>query len=391
MSYYLNDFGLLCALGSGKQAVRQTLCQPADKGLILSDKFSPGQPRYLGQVQTALPEIPANLEIYACRNNQLLMAAAWQIMPTIEAMKSRFGRQRIGMVLGTSTSGIRNTELALADQAIHQQLSASYHYKQQQLGAGADFLAAYLEVGGPCYSVSAACASSGKAFASAQRLLDSGICDAVIVGGADSLCALTVNGFASLESLSAGLAQPFGLQRDGINIGEAASLFVLSREPAALRLGGVGASNDGYHFSAPDPSGKAVISAMQKALSQAGLSSTQVNYINLHGTGTLLNDAMESRAVAEVFGLNTPVSSSKTLTGHTLGAAAALELALCCLLMTENEQGLLIAHPSNPIDPDLPQLNWVKAGQGLGKPVQVCQSNSFAFGGSNVSIVVTQA
>lgn len=391
MSYYLNDFGLLCALGSGKQAVRQALWQQVGKSLIISDSFSPGQPRYLGQIQTVLPELPANLKIYACRNNQLLMAAALQIMPTIETMKNRFGSQRIGIVLGTSTSGIRNTELALAEQAIHQQLTASYHYKQQQLGAGADFLAAYLDVSGPYYSVSAACASSGKAFASAQRLLDLGGCDAVIVGGADSLCALTVNGFASLESLSTGLAQPFGQHRDGINIGEAASLFVLSREPAAIRLAGVAATNDGYHFSAPDPTGKAVISAMQKALSQASLSSRQVNYINLHGTGTLLNDAMESRAIAEVFGLNTPVSSSKTLTGHTLGAAAALELALCCLLMTDNEQGLLIANQTNLIDPDLPNLNWVKTGQSLGKPVQVCQSNSFAFGGSNVSIVVSQA
>ena len=155
------------------------------------------------------------------------------------------------MVLGTSTSGVRSTEQALAYQAEHGTLPDQFHYKQQQMGAGADFLAAYIGLTGPAYTISTACSASGKAFASARRLLNLDLCDAVIVGGADSLCGLTINGFAALESLSTGYCKPFGKNRNGINIGEAASLFALSKEPGPVRLLGIGASSDAYHFSAP--------------------------------------------------------------------------------------------------------------------------------------------
>ncbi len=260
------------------------------------------------------------------------------------------------------------------------------------MGAGADFLAAYLGISGPAYTVSSACSSSGKAFASARRLLALDLCDAVIVGGADSLCALTVNGFAALESVSASRCKPFGQQRDGINLGEAATLFILSKQPATVSLLGIGASSDAYHFSAPDPDGGAVTQAMQQALQQAGLRPEQVDYLNLHGTATLLNDAMESRAVHRLFANPIAVSSSKGMTGHTLGAAAALELGFCWLLLNSDDpDGRLIANINDDdLDPDLPALNWVKPQQALGRQIKVCQSNSFAFGGSNVSLVVAR-
>ncbi|ANE54643.1 beta-ketoacyl-[acyl-carrier-protein] synthase family protein [Methylomonas sp. DH-1] len=393
MNWYLNDLGILCALGCGQAAVLAGLLRGDRSGLRPSDEFSPGRPQWLGAATAPLPPIPAELSIYACRNNRLLLAAVEQIRPTVERLRESFGPHRIGIALGTSTSGVHNTELALAYRAKHGRLPPEYHYKQQQMGAGADFLADYLQIHGPAYTLSSACASSGKAFASAQRLLAMDLCDAVVVGGADSLCGLTVNGFAALESVSAGPCKPFGRRRDGINIGEAAALFVLSKQPGPVRLRGVAASSDAYHFSAPDPDGTAVKAALRTALAQAGLKPEQVDYLNLHGTATPLNDAMESRAVHAVFGSRTPASSSKGMSGHTLGAAAALELGFCWLLLqSQDPDGRLIANVSgDDIDPELPPLHWVTPGQTLGRPIRVCQSNSFAFGGSNVSIVAERA
>jgi 3-oxoacyl-[acyl-carrier-protein] synthase-1 len=322
----------------------------------------------------------------------LLLAALSQIQETVTDMITRFGADRIGIVLGTSTSGVRNTELALTYWAEHDVLPESFHYKQQQMGAGADFLADFLKISGPAYTISTACSSSGKAFSSARRLIRLGLCDAVIVGGADSLCSLTINGFSSLESISTGLCKPFGLHRDGINIGEAASLFVLSTEPGPVRLQGIGATSDAYHFAAPNPDAAEVIRAMQNALDEAGKQPADIDYINLHGTATLLNDAMESKAVNTLFGA-VAASSTKGMTGHTLGAAAALELAFCWLLLThDDEQGALIPNScDDDPDPALPEILLVKKEDELGHRINTCQSNSFAFGGNNLSIIVGRA
>ena len=392
MKLYLNDLGLLCAAGNAKTEVLKRLLAGDRSGLTATDEFSPGSDVILGRISGQLPEIDPKYSVYHCRNNRLLLAAFSQISATADEMTAKFGRDRIGIVLGTSTSGVRNTELALAYQAKKGALPDGFHYKQQQMGAGADFLAAYLGINGPAYTVSTACSSSGKAFASARRLINLGICDAVIVGGADSLCSLTVNGFAALESLSTGFCKPFGLHRDGINIAEAVSLFVLSTEPGAVELKGIGATSDAYHFSAPDPAGTAVISAMQRALDEAGKSPDDIDYLNLHGTATVLNDAMESKAVHALFGADLAVSSSKGMTGHALGAAAALELAFCWLLLTrDDEQGALIPNVNDDEwDSKLPPLNLIKQGMVLGRKINVCQSNSFAFGGNNLSIVIAR-
>ncbi|MDP1664745.1 MAG: beta-ketoacyl-ACP synthase [Methylobacter sp.] len=391
MTLYLNDLGLLCAVGNSKTEVLQRLLAGDRSGLVASDKFGTGC--IVGAVSSDLPEIAERYSLYNCRNNRLLLAALSQIEPTVSDMMARFGADRIGIVLGTSTSGVRNTELALDYWADHGILPDQFHYKQQQMGAGADFLADFLGVQGPAYTISTACSSSGKAFASARRLIRLGFCDAVIVGGADSLCGLTVNGFAALESISTGRCKPFGVHRDGINIGEAVSLFVLSKEPGPVILQGIGATSDAYHFAAPDPNATDVIKAMQNALDDAGKLPAQIDYLNLHGTATVLNDAMESTAVNALFGSTVAASSSKGMTGHTLGAAAALELAFCWLLLTnDDEQGALIPN-INEDEPDveLPALNLVKKGGTLGRRINTCQSNSFAFGGNNLSIVLERA
>lgn len=388
MTLFLNDLGLLCAVGQGKAEVLKRLLAGDRSGLIASDEF--GVDCIVGAVSSELPEIPECYSLYNCRNNRLLLAALSQIEPTVTGMLARFGADRIGIVLGTSTSGVRNTELALDYWAKNGVLPDQFHYKQQQMGAGADFLADKLGVQGPVYTISTSCSSSGKAFVSARRLIRLGLCDAVIVGGADSLCGLTVNGFAALESISTGLCKPFGIHRDGINIGEAVSLFVLSTEPGPVVLQGIGATSDAYHFAAPNPDATDVIKAMQNALQDAGKNPEQIDYLNLHGTATVLNDAMESKAVNALFGSSVAASSSKGMTGHTLGAAAALELAFCWLLLTQDDdQGALI--PSiNDDEPDtsLPGILLVKKGGVLGHRINTCQSNSFAFGGNNLSIVV---
>jgi 3-oxoacyl-[acyl-carrier-protein] synthase-1 len=391
MTLYLNDLGLLSAVGNSKPEVLKRLLAGDRSGLISNDEF--GARCMVGAIAADLPEIADRYRIYNCRNNRLLLAALAQIEPTVNTMKARFGADRIGVVLGTSTSGVRNTELALAYWSDQGVLPDQFHYKQQQMGAGADFLADVLNVQGPAYTVSTACSSSGKALASARRLIRQGLCDAVVVGGADSLCELTINGFAALESISTGLCKPFGLHRDGINIGEAVSLFVLSKEPGPVILQGIGATSDAYHFAAPDPDATDVIKAMQNALKDAGKTPAQIDYLNLHGTATVLNDAMESKAVNAVFGPKVAASSSKGMTGHTLGAAAALELAFCWLLLTQDdEQGALIPNV-NDDEPDtaLPALNLVKKNETLGRRIKICQSNSFAFGGNNLSIVVERA
>ncbi len=391
MKLFLNDLGMLSSAGNTSKEILQRIQAGERNGLQLTQEFST-QPVYVGAVQTRLPTIDSKYSVYDCKNNQLLLAALEQITVTVDSMVKQYGSERIGIVIGTSTSGVRNTELALESVAKLGKKPQQFHYKQQQLAGGADFLAHYLGLKGPAYAVSTACSSSGKAFASARRLITLGLCDAVIVGGADSLCRFTVHGFDALESVSAGLCKPFGQHRDGINLSEGAALFILSKQEAGVQLQGIGATSDAYHFSAPDPQGSAVITAMETALTEANKSPEQVDYINLHGTATPLNDEMESKAISEVFGDKTAVSSTKGMTGHALGAAAALELGMCWMLLTENDpEGLLLPNINDDdFDEGLAPLNFVKQGQTLGRKIKICQSNSFAFGGNNISMLISR-
>jgi 3-oxoacyl-[acyl-carrier-protein] synthase I len=393
MKFYLNDLGMLSAVGNSKPETLQRVLSGDRTGLILTESLVTGKPVYVGAIQADLPLVDKTHSVYDCRNNRLLLAALGQIKATVDDMIFRFGADRIGVVIGTSTSGLNATELAWAELVKTGKKPGQFHYKQQQLGAGADFLANHLGLKGPAYSVSTACSSSGRAFASARRLLALDMCDAVIVGGADSLCRYTVEGFAALESISSGLCKPFGIHRDGINIAEAAALFVMSKQPGPVRLAGIGASSDAHHFSAPAPDGKTVMKAMQIALHDAGKTADTIDYINLHGTATPLNDAMESRSVFEVFSNSVAASSTKGMTGHALGAAATMELGVCWLLLSADDLSGQLPPNINgdELDPDLPALNYVSPGQYLGRKINACQSNSFAFGGNNISIVVVRA
>lgn len=386
---YLNDCALLCALGDDRDTIARRLLDEAEGGLTVSDACSPGRPLPLGRVQAALPAVDHLPLPLRSRNNQLALAALERIRPAVDAAIARYGAGRVGVVVGTSTSGVAATEHALAARARTGALPAGFHYGQQEMGSPAALLARELGIGGPAYVHSSACSSSAKALASAARLIRMGLCDAVVTGGVDTLCGFTVAGFSALESVSAAPCNPLSAARNGINLGEGAALFLMSRAPAAVALCGWGESSDGHHMSAPDPAGGGARLAMREALRRAGIEPADVDYINLHGTATVQNDAMESRAVADLFGTGVAVSSTKPFTGHTLGAAGAVEAAFCWLAMQDdNAAGKLPPHLwDGAQDPALPALNVARPGTRLGRPLRWALSNSFAFGGSNATLV----
>jgi 3-oxoacyl-[acyl-carrier-protein] synthase-1 len=293
-------------------------------------------------------------------------------------------------VLGTSTSGIAEGEAAFRHYLAHGKFPAQFHYGQQELGSPAAALAMTLGLSGPAYVHSSACSSSAKAMASAARLINMGLCDAVISGGVDTLCDFTIAGFSSLDSVSAERCNPLSVNRRGINIGEGAALFLMTSEAAAVALCGWGESSDAHHISAPDPEGVGAALAIRQALQRAAIAPEQIDYINLHGTATLQNDAMESKAIHQLFGAKTPVSSTKSLTGHALGAASAIEAGLCWLAMQDdNPAGMLPPHLwDGQADPALPALHTVRVGESLGRPPRYVLSNSFAFGGSNTALIL---
>ncbi len=387
--YYLNHCAIVCAIGHSHAAIKHALLTEARSGLQLSEQYSLGHALPIGQVKLDLPSMAHWPLPFRSRNNQLLLACLQPIRAAIEQCISQYGRARVGIVLGTSTSGIANTELALRHYLEKGNLGPDFHYAQQEMSAPATMLAQELQLHGPAYVHSSACSSSAKAMASAARLLQMGVCDAVITGGVDSLCGFTVAGFSALESVSATTCNPLSANRNGINIGEGAALFLMTREAASVQLAGWGESSDGYHMSAPDPSGSGAQLSMQAALQRAKISAAEIDYINLHGTATAQNDAMEAQVIDRLFGPQVYVSSTKPFTGHALGAAAAIEAGLCWLAMQDdNPQGLLPPHLWDGVaDAALPTLQLALPGSRLGRPLRHVLSNSFAFGGSNASLL----
>jgi 3-oxoacyl-[acyl-carrier-protein] synthase-1 len=295
------------------------------------------------------------------------------------------------VVLGTSTAGIAEGEAAMAALVREGRFPQGFQYRQQELGRGAQFLARFLRLTGPAYVVSTACTSSVKAIAAACRLIRAGVCDAVLTGGADTLCGLTVNGFAALESTALDLCNPLSRNRRGINLGEGVALMLVSREPATVEILGCGESSDAHHISAPDPSGRGAEAAMRAALAEAGLTPEAVDYLNLHATATPKNDHMEAHAVHRVFPRGVACSGTKPLTGHTLGAAGATEVAFCWLALQGD--GRLPPHVwDGEADPELPALLQTAPGARFRRiGGRVCMSNSFAFGGSNASLILGDA
>ncbi|WPB57082.1 beta-ketoacyl-ACP synthase [Xylophilus sp. GOD-11R] len=390
---FLNDIGIVSALGHGVAATREALfATDGPLGVRPTDGHTPGRPLHLGCVADPLPDLSQAPVRFRSRNNRLIAAALAQIRPQVDRAVARWGPSRVGIVLGVSTAGLDEGIAARRAHAAGLPWPAGYDYAQQEMGNAAAWLAHELSVRGPAHVISTACSSGAKALASAARLLRGGRLDAVLAGGADALSGFTIAGFGALESVSADRCNPMSIDRRGINIGEGAALFLMSREPGPVRLAGWGESSDAHHMSAPDPTGHGALAAMRLAIERAGIDSDAIDYVNLHGTATPQNDAMESRAVAELLGLRVPVSSTKPLTGHALAAAGAIEAALgwCCLV--DNPAHRLPPHWwDGRRDPALPALHLVAPGESAIRPIRHVLSNSFAFGGSNASLLLATA
>jgi len=385
---YLNDMGILCALGSGREEIEVNMLRGYQGGMMESSDYSQ-DPLVLGVVQEKLPQIPPSLSHYSCRNNQMLLHVIEQIRPTLENCLQDISLDRVGVVLGTCTGGNSEAQEFLDYYSQHQDMPANFQPDITFMGDCADFVADYLGIQGPRYVMSTACSSSGNAIASAARLIECDLCDLVVVGGADALCCLTVRGFSSLGVVSKSVCNPSSINRGGTNIGEGAALFVMSKKPAGVRLAGVGVCSEAFHISKPRADGSGAEKAMSLALHNAGLTGEDIHYVNLHGTATELNDVMENLAVNRLFGSEVPCSSTKSMTGHALGAAAAIEAAICWLMLenSSDDAGLPVHRWDGHPDANLAPLNLVEARQ-ESLELKHCMSNSFAFGGNNASLIL---
>ncbi len=387
---YLNSLGIINPLGAGKKQVAKNLFSGSQAGMIIRDDLVIDRPLRVGAVLKDLPAIPSQLKYLDCRNNRLMLAALLEIEDDISQAIDRFGAHRIAVVLGTSTSGISDGEVGVAFKVKTGNFPESYNYTRQEAGSISEFVAAYLKLSGQALTISTACTSSANALASARRYINTGFCDAAIVGGADTLCGLTLNGFHSLEALSSGLCAPFSRNRDGINIGEGAAVFLMSKEKGPVSVLGIGESSDAFHISAPDPTGRGAKLSIVRALEDAGCQADEVGYINLHGTATLLNDAMESVVVSDIFKDDVLCSSTKPMTGHMLGACGANEIAFLWLsLQDEYAKGGLPPHLwDGAVDEALPTLKFTTMDSQIDIQSPLMMSNFFAFGGNNICVLL---
>lgn len=386
--------GAVSALGATLPAMWPRLLEGDTGGLSIRGDLVAGRELVVADVASELPDLPASLARYACRNNALLLAAYAPLARDFERVLGSCDPSRIGIAIGTSTSGSAEGEAAIYQCYDRGALPEEFDYAQLEFGGPAEFLAARLGVTGPAYAISTACSSSARALVSGRAMLHAGLCDAVLAGGADSLCGLTTYGFSALQAVAPEVSNPFSENRNGLTLGEGAALFLMTRESGGIQLLGVGDSCEAHHMSAPDPEGVGAESCMRKALADASLQPADIDYLNLHGTGTQLNDAMEAKAVDRIFE-DVPCSSTKPLVGHTLGAAGAMEAAFCWLALSEAADGDLrvpVHRYDGAYDENLPRLNLIRENSSLPRSGRAAlMSNSFGFGGNNCSLVLGHA
>lgn len=388
----INALSTVNGLGTGLDATAEGLLRNRS-ALRPCDYDDARLDTYIGRIDgVERAPVRDDLAAFDCRNNRVAQMAlrADGFADSVAGAIARHGAGRIATVLGTSTSGVREGEMAFARRdAETGALPPDFRFAEtHDHHSLATFVQAYLGLSGPAATVSTACSSSAKVFADAAQLIEAGVCDAAVVGGVDSLCLLTLYGFNSLELLDTAPTRPNDIERGGISIGEAGGFALLERaeavsgETIALVLG-YGESADAYHMSAPHPDGLGAEMAMRAALDRAGMAPAQVDYINLHGTGSRQNDQAEDSAIARLFGEGQRCSSTKGATGHTLGAAGILEIAICCLAMQRT------FFPGNAnlkrLDPAFHTRIEAAASQGS---VRYALNNSFGFGGSNCSILL---
>ena len=386
-STQLSAYTLLTALGKGKVAHLEAIREKRS-GLRHCNFAKINLDTYIGRVAgIEIHPLPDNFSEYESRNNRL----AFQSLHTddfcskVKMAITRYGNKRIGLVYGTTTSGFLQAESAYQNRDANGALPDDFNYfKTTHPFATPTFLRDYLNLQGPAFTVATACSSSAKAFIHADRLLAANFCDAVLVAGVDSLCANILYGFNSLDILDNKACQPADQNRAGISLGEGAAFSLLERgNNEGIHLLGYGESSDAHHMSAPHPEGIGATMAMQQALQMAGLTPQTIDYINLHGTASQLNDKLENEAVFKLFSNTIASSSTKGFTGHTLGAAGAIEIAL---------SALCIEHGIKPCSLNTTQIDEnchsrILLENEIG-PVNIVLNNSFGFGGNNCSIIL---
>jgi 3-oxoacyl-[acyl-carrier-protein] synthase-1 len=378
-----------CAAGTGLNELRQSIAK-RKSGLRRNDVEGCDLETWIGRVgNIEAVRLPAALNAMSSRNNQLAWLGLQQddFFEAIEGLKSRLGETRVGIVMGTSTSSIGQTEAAYADLDDDGLMRTKFQQpKVHNLHSPGLFVATATGLRGPSITIITACSSSAKVFATAARWIQHGLVDAALVGGVDSLCLSILYGFSSLELLSQQQCKPFDRDRNGISIGEAAGFALVTRSDIApagsLALLGYGESSDAHHMSHPHPDGKGASLAMGRALERAGVPATAIGYINLHGTASKANDRVETYALAELFREHTLVSSTKAWTGHALGAAGILEAVIAMdVLHTGLVPGTLNRETEDP------EFRFAVLQDNVAQHIRYSMTNSFGFGGSNASLV----
>jgi len=382
---------LTCAAGTGLDALRSALTD-GRSGLRANDYPNCSLATWIGRVDgVESVSLSGDLERFQCRNNQLAELALDQdgFRASAAGLLERHRPERVACVIGTSTAGISSTEVA------YRELDQAGEFRPEHVmpwvhtpHTSAAFVAAALGLRGPVQTVSTACSSSAKVFATAARLIESGWADAAVVGGVDSLCLSVLYGFHSLELVSPDPCRPFDRDRSGLNLGEAAGFAIVERKPenSLGRLLGWGETSDAHHMASPHPEGAGAIAAMHHALERSGLAREKIGYVNCHGTATPMNDRIETMALRTVFDTPPPSSSTKAWTGHTLGAAGITETVFSLIALSE---GFLPAS-LNCADPEPDAAGFILR-ENRYQSVEAVMSNSFGFGGSNCTLVMGAA
>ena len=374
----LTQLGIVCALGEGASKILDN---------VRTDPLCGMKTCKYDNIETVFGTIEDLADSSEdIRANLIIKKALDQL--DIDRIKSKYRPERIGVVLGLTNTGVGEAQAGINQFLDSGSYPKNFNFNWLNLYTPTEYLKKTLDIRGPSYTISTACSSSAKAFSSSRSLIQKGVCDCMIVGGVDSWCSFAISGFHSLEALSKYQTIPMSKNRSGINLGEGACLFVMEKEDncqSGIKLKGVGQSSDAWHITSPDPEGKGAIQCMNEALNDSGLEIDDIDYINLHGTGTAQNDSMEAKAVKSIFkDKNVLCSSTKPLTGHTLGASGALEVGLATIMLENN---CLFPHVyDGQYDPDIERLNLVDSF--CKKDIKNIMSNSYGFAGSNVSVII---
>ena len=376
MEYILKNLGFVCALGANHEDI------------VKNARVGNARAMFSGNVMVGGEKVPFGSapveQTHEARMYDLIDCALNQIVMDLESLKQKYSPNRVGVIIGSSNTGVHEAQ-KLIEKAFktNTQIDRTV-IEDLELGRPAQYISEKTGFCGPVFTVSTACSSSLKVFQSAKEFMDNDICDAVLVGGVDGHCDFALNGFDALGALSKNHTNPMSQNRDGINLGEGAALFIMEKGDSGIKLLGIGESSDAYHLTSPDPTGSGAIDSMQKALSGAGLTPKDIDFINMHGTGTVANDAMESLAINTVFGDEVLCASTKPLTGHTLGAAGAVSMGLSWLMLKYN---FVIPHVyDGNFAPDCADIRLAQIGDN--KEINRVLCNAFAFGGSNASLIM---